>query len=1314
MKRLFIFTLLLLLLSSFATATDFTVDNTLWLLANSTTSENYGVTGSFDVNNNSYTEFDGITSYINANDVLFLDDDFTLEFNMTTTETNADDYVLQKGDSGASGKWLGCVLPAAAPGKITCYLDDGSTAKSVSSTSDIDTGADTKVTISRTGTLLELFINDVSEDTETVADVSYDDANDLYIGKHRTTAAREYKGQMSNFIIKDETDTIIYQNDMSSFSDKSQTVGDNEPLNGLVTGDGYFETDDTNELRTGLLSSDFGNGDYSVIFWIKPVETTSFQELFNDWSTSRSLTTRINSNGIQHYVGDGSSTLTGNNDLSFTETASFSMIVATHKASTNTLTLSINAGTRDIDTYTGTKGVSTNKFMFASNPSLSDRYVGQFQGIQLFNRVITESEESELYALGKDYNPYAEEAPTIINESVERTITNTQGSPIFVNSPNFITIVSATLNNTAGDLPAYLSVSTTIQSATDSVAECRMSFNGNTGNSTRQRDNTAGTTGSLFLTSENITLPNGTVNFIFECRRIGGAAFTVSQSIGVGHIQIDEHGEQIPNKFVSFINSTSSSSFQKVHTYNFTTRNDTAYDNILVIDWSSSYTNNAAAEELNVYFNVSGEKVCSQMPRYTNNGDTVSVSGTCIINLTASTTYDIDVYAKGLNAEFDLKVHNKNFILHSDEYLEYDFSIGQTVNNTNYTLLTNISIDNLFHDVSNLFVKASLPIKSNGTGELNYYFRLVDGFYDEVSPTITRSVTDNYGASNTHNVYELVPKDNYYLQLYARCDTGNCSFGGGSVIAHLTDAVSVFANDINITLKDWFNITDIQNFSVTIAGATLTTTDFSIIAPVTGTLVDINVSSDTFYNRTYVNHLTTNDLQANLYNSIVVLDFEHLLSREELNNVTITSQYYNGTYDSGDTLFFTIGNFTLNASLIGYGNNSNIILTTALSNNTELFRLSPALNTNLFDEASLLAFDINSPTSLTLITVCVNDSGTFESNISSNNFSLVPVCEFDKLKFYIVYDDEFYFRTIPNIGQFDTTNFDLSVWLMDLNVSTAVLTLFTGFDFFATYEDLQIIVSKNIEGEEYIITGDYVDIEAKLSAYLLQGQEYIVSILSSNQPDRILGNYFADISRDSTIRLFDLTLESETDLYQAEVQAYTYMTNESNVIRIRSAVNDTTLDNIAGSQFEVRENNALGTLLFSGSSSSSSAFYSYILSDPAFADNIYWTGLTVYGLDGVDKLYEKVLKGSELIPFPFEYENQEYQQWTFFILLLVLTFTATITTSSSIFLMVTGLTAFLRLIGWIELGFDSTIGLILLGVLGLISVVQLLREGDKS
>ena len=606
-------------------------------------------------------------------------------------------------------------------------------------------------------------------------------------------------------------------------------------------------------------------------------------------STNNRWWTQIGSEVIDLKVGDGTSTYSTPTTPCIDNT--WYHIVWTHLESTEQNKFYINNNL--IDTFTKDSTSDNNLFYGSGTTPPIYYFDGFLDEAKVYDIVLSETQIDSLYDCGSiDIN--CEEIN--ISDSIERTITETQLGDVEINQPNFVPIMSNIFEVENNDTPIYFSVVASIYSAAATTSQCRITVDGDDIGSTLNRTKAAGTTGSMYLTTDGATYDKGNHSLVFECRKIGANKFTISNTIGVGHIQLDVNGEFINKLHIDTINTTSTGDFELIKSYDFETTNKTGdgFEQILVIDWAAAYENSAGSgEELNTYIEVVGEKNCSYYPRYVDSLGTGSVSGDCIINnLTESTNYTINVYAKGTNAEFDFSIHNKNFFIHENEYNSRNLN-GTQILSSNFTKIGEINIT-IEHVTGNLFVKAGIPFSGNGTGTIEVYNKLGD----ETSAVLSRSYDTNNRVIIGQWLYENLGTGNKTIEVYARCTTANCTINGGTFVTYMTDPKEIGVNSFNVYVLDNYDNSTIRNFSVIDTGTyNFVNVTYGIIPYSTETLINLTIISDyngDYFSTTILNHNVSENLTVYLNQTIINWDCYEKITGNEINcSSPLSTDFFN-------------------------------------------------------------------------------------------------------------------------------------------------------------------------------------------------------------------------------------------------------------------------------------------------------------------------------------------------------------------------------------------------------------------------------------
>jgi hypothetical protein len=264
-----------------------------------------------------------------------------------------------------------------------------------------------------------------------------------------------------------------------------------------------------------------------------------------------------------------------------------------------------------------------------------------------------------------------------------------------------------------------------------------------------------------------------------------------------------------------------------------------------------------------------------------------------------------------------------------------------------------------------------------------------------------------------------------------------------------------------------------------------------------------------------------------------------------------------------------------------------------MSNTTIVWNGSIRINVTLWDEGTFGPFDVSSPDRLILYVFCTDKVA--QSNVTSNTL-IVPIdCDFTKIRFQLDYGTKgSYYRTY--LWAFNDTDKNKKAWLVNLNSNdTVVASVMQLYDVIQEYTNPQIRLYRYINGTEEQILGDYADIEGKITAYLMQNQEYVLKIVSDNKGTRIMGNYFADSARSIVIRLNNIDLTQNLFPFGSNVNSYSYLVNNSGVVQVIMGHDDTLSggDNFGSVEYTIRLDNETGPIVFTTTSSDTIAQVAY-------------------------------------------------------------------------------------------------------------------------
>jgi len=121
-------------------------------------------------------------------------------------------------------------------------------------------------------------------------------------------------------------------------------------------------------------------------------------------------------------------------------------------------------------------------------------------------------------------------------------------------------------------------------------------------------------------------------------------------------------------------------------------------------------------------------------------------------------------------------------------------------------------------------------------------------------------------------------------------------------------------------------------------------------------------------------------------------------------------------------------------------------------------------------------------------------------------------------------------------------------------------SIFNSFiinDYAGQYLDIELFIMKNIEGAQLVIHSDQIDAENKMSTYLIENDEYILVLKSSNNPDNVLGFYGADLTGSKEITVTTSNVDTSVDsIIGTGITAITYITGNSSTLQANAFYTD--------------------------------------------------------------------------------------------------------------------------------------------------------------
>ena len=250
-------------------------------------------------------------------------------------------------------------------------------------------------------------------------------------------------------------------------------------------------------------------------------------------------------------------------------------------------------------------------------------------------------------------------------------------------------------------------------------------------------------------------------------------------------------------------------------------------------------------------------------------------------------------------------------------------------------------------------------------------------------------------------------------------------------------------------------------------------------------------------------------------------------------NIINTGTGWNSTGTNGNSspLIRYLNNGTYNISWFatGYDNMTATFSASTLENRTLTLDTSFLASFVLYDEkqstltGSNVLFNIANATSVSFLLFCPGE--TRAQIINSTNFTIPITCNYNLFEFLLNYGASSYYRAFI-IAPDDA--FNIKIYLIDLSTTPYLFNSLVADDLLSKYVNPRIFVKKIIGNETVQITANFVDIEQKIGAYLIENNQYIVEIYSDNLPVYVIGNYFADATGTKSIRLYEVSIYSDS------------------------------------------------------------------------------------------------------------------------------------------------------------------------------------------
>ena len=396
---------------------------------------------------------------------------------------------------------------------------------------------------------------------------------------------------------------------------------------------------------------------------------------------------------------------------------------------------------------------------------------------------------------------------------------------------------------------------------------------------------------------------------------------------------------------------------------------------------------------------------------------------------------------------------------------------------------------------------------------------------------------------------------------------------------------------------------------------------------------------------------------------------------------------------------------TLACSQSGYANlNQQINLT--LGTPLNITMRSVMINFTLFDEKTGNIFNVSSADSIYFQAICPEQT---QSTLITSNISAINVsCNWIKFRFVLNYGATSYYRSlIYDYNQ--SSNFNFSVYLINLATTNALSTTFVTDDLLNQYKDLRVYVYEVIGGSMVQITADWVDISQKVSTYLITNNEYDIQVVSSNKPLLDLGSYFAATAGDQTIRLYDIAVLSPgASSFSKNTRFMTYADGVNGNFTAYALYNDSSTGT-SSVMWTLYEGSSSGPVIYTNTYPSSFVATYNISAYNQSSAVVSVMNITSVELDNTPYVYGKIISTyvNRHIPI-MNWVSPAALNWFILLLLSCLAIFATAKTSNPAAFAVIGFGVLFMILGWF--GISAAV----MAVVTLFSFINWLARGTEQ
>ncbi len=372
----------------------------------------------------------------------------------------------------------------------------------------------------------------------------------------------------------------------------------------------------------------------------------------------------------------------------------------------------------------------------------------------------------------------------------------------------------------------------------------------------------------------------------------------------------------------------------------------------------------------------------------------------------------------------------------------------------------------------------------------------------------------------------------------------------------------------------------------------------------------------------------------------------------------------------------------------------------------------------IYDEGTLELFDFGNPIESKLLIICDGETKTIELthevaiNATHNEtvaIDTIPIeCEYTAFKFSLTYvADSGALNIYRHLIVPYADSFNITAYLLDTTGSyNFVYSAIILDDLMGRYENASVWIYKQIENGTVLIASYYTDIEDKVGAYLIENDNYIIEVHSSNNPDRIIGDYQADVGEDKVISLYDINLDASGTSFYQDVITSMHVINDTttgiaNAIFYYSDPNNQT----ETLQMTIRENTVNGAIIYESPVYDWASYKEVQVPLVGYSEQTLIASMIITNEEIGDRNVSAVLNRDWKIRLPLIDDiEQETLNWMFIILISMVALMASFSVNK-VSLVVAGIAFVFAIFGWMTVS---------LGVVAIAAIVAILDMVMKT